>query len=157
MRHRGWKTVAQGLRSIYCEAQTAATPLQHVADCDDLTLHKARKRAQTLLHVLEFLQPVRPGYIGGRIRGLHELAGVLGKDHDLAVLEATVRDAATVRLTRDALARITAAVSAQRNALQSRASRLAERIYADTEDAFVSQIHHHWKTWRSGKRRGHEK
>jgi len=154
--HRGWKAIVPGLRRIYAEAQAAAASLQHIPDCDDMTLHKARKRAQTLLHVLEFLRPVRPTYIGARIRALHDLADLLGKDHDLAVLEGTLRDAAAVRLTQAALQRLNRAVSAERRGLQHRASQLAEAVYAETEDAFVSQIHRRWKTWRGHRTRASE-
>jgi len=150
--HRGWKAIGPGLRAVYSEAQAAAAPLRHAADCDDLTLHKARKRAQTLLHVLEFLQSAQPRRIGARIHALHELTDLLGKDHDLAVLEATLRDTASARLTAADSRRLKTAIATERRTVQGHASRLAGDIYTETEDAFVSQIHEHWRAWRSKNR-----
>lgn len=151
--HRGWKAVGPGLRAVYSQAQAAAAPLREAADCDNLTLHKARKRAQTLLHVLEFLQSAQPRRVGARIHALHELTDLLGKDHDLAVLEATLRDTTRTRLTAAGSRRLKTAIATERRIVQTRASRLAGNIYTETEDAFVSQIHEHWKTWRSKNRR----
>ena len=152
-RHRGWRAIGPGLRTLYAEAKAAAAPLQQVADCDNLTLHKARKRTQTLLHVLEFVQSAQPRRIGARIKALHELTDLLGKDHDLAVLETTLRDTASGRLTATDSRRLKAALAIKRRTVQTRASRLAGDIYAETAEAFVSQIHEHWKAWRSKNRR----
>ena len=147
--HRGWRAIGPGLRAVYSEAQAAAMPLRQVADCDDLTLHEARKRAQTLLHVLEFLQSAQPRRIGTRIHALHELTDLLGRDHDLAVLEGTLRDSSNIRMTAAGLRRLSTAMATDRRTLQTRASRLAGEIYTETEDAFVSEIHEHWKAWRA--------
>jgi CHAD domain-containing protein len=147
--HRGWKAIGPGLRAVYSEAQAAAVPLRQVADCDNLTLHKARKRAQTLLHVLEFLQSAQPRRIGARIHALHELTDLLGKDHDLAVLEGTLHDSSSTRLTAAGLRGLSTAMATDRRTLKTRASRLAGEIYTETEDAFVSEIREHWKAWRA--------
>ena len=151
--HRGWKAIGPGLKAVYSEAQAAAAPLRQVADCDNLTLHKARKRAQTLLHVLEFLQSAQPQRIGARIHALHELTELLGKDHDLGMLEGTLRDSASTRLSAAGLRRLNTAIAADRGSAQARASRLGGEIYTETEEAFVSEIHEHWKAWRAKSRR----
>jgi hypothetical protein len=103
--------------------------------------------------VLEFLQSAQPRRIGAQITALHELTDLLGKDHDLAVLETTLRATASGRLMATGSRRLKTAIATERRTVQGRASRLACDFYTKTEDAFVSQIHEHWRVWRSKNRR----
>ena len=151
---QGWKAIGTGLRIVYTDAHAAAAPLRDLAECGDLVLHEARKRAQTLLHVLEFLEAVRPSRIKEQTHALHELTELLGKDHDLAVLTVTLGAMTSVRLTAADSRRLNGAICSRRRILQNQAARLASQIYVTSAEEFVGQIHRYWKDWRRRARHG---
>jgi CHAD domain-containing protein len=147
--HKGWPGIGPGLREVYGSARAAATAAARVGISDDKTLHEARKRAQDLLHVLEFLRRIRPRDMEGQIRFVHQLTDLLGKDHDLAVLQVTVRGPLRRQLTSPELRRLLTAVAKHRRSLQRRSFALCRGVYASSEAAFVKKIHDYWRRWRA--------
>jgi len=167
--HRGWKALEPGLRRVYRaarEAGVAAATLGAVVGRRGVTrtgnagqgtaggdgrneiLHESRKRAKDLRYALEFLQRVQPRTLLPRIRALHRLTDLLGKDHDLAVLETSLGAGLSGSLPSSEVLLLRSAVAYQRSSLQALASRLARNVYAQDEISFVREIHRHWRRWR---------
>ena len=55
-------------------------------------LHEWRKRTKDLRYALELLEPLWPDVMEAFAAEVDDLADLLGEDHDLALLEAFVRD-----------------------------------------------------------------
>jgi CHAD domain-containing protein len=145
----GWKALGPGIRQIYEAAQFSAAPLARQVECSDTTLHTCRKRVKTLLHALEFLEPIQPAVLAPRIRTLHRLADLLGEDHDLAVLQVALRTKWAYALTLPQTRRLEDIIAATRYPLQKRARRIARRALAEESGEWVKQLRHFWKQWRT--------
>lgn len=146
--HKGWQAIGPGLRKVYASARAAAAAAR-VKVSDDETLHEARKRANDLLHVLEFLRRIQPRDMEGQIRSVHQLTDLLGKDHDLAILHVTAVGPLRRQLTSPELRRLLTAVAKRRRSLQHRSFAICRRVYASGEVAFVRKIHSYWRRWRA--------
>lgn len=108
------------------------------------TLHGWRKRVKDLRYTAEMLD--RQGSPTSALRKLasraDQLGELLGEDHDLAVLEAHLRNPkgklwSTGRGTRKALLR---AISKRRRALQKRSLRHGERLYSSKPSRFTRRV-----------------
>jgi CHAD domain-containing protein len=144
--HAGWQAIGPGLRVVYGSARAAAA---RVKVSDDETLHEARKRAKDLLHVLEFLRRIRPRDMEAQIRGVHQLTDLLGKDHDLAVLQVTAGKPLGRHLTSPELRRLLTMIARRRRSLQHRSFAICRSVYASSEAAFVKRIHGYWRRWHT--------
>jgi len=147
--HKGWQAIGPGLRKVYGSARAAAAAAARAEVSDDETLHEARKRAKDLLHVLEFLRRIQPRDMEGRIRGVHQLTDLLGKDHDLAVLQVTAGKPLRRQLTSPELRRLLTAIAKRRRSLQHRSLAICRSVYACSEAAFVKKIHGYWRRQRA--------
>lgn len=147
--HKGWQAIGPGLRKVYGSARAAAAAAARVKVSDDETLHEARKRAKDLLHVLEFLRRIQPRDMEGQIRIFHQLTDLLGKDHDLAVLQVTAGGPLRRQLTSPELRRLLTAVAKRRRSLQHRSFAICRSVYASGEVAFERKIHGYWRRWRA--------
>ncbi len=99
-RSDSWATLSRGLGSIYRRARQTGRVLESTP-ADDFW-HAWRKRVKDHLYVTQWLQPIRPKTLQNQADGLAELASVLGREHDLIVLdqwlvEAREVDAETLR------------------------------------------------------------
>jgi CHAD domain-containing protein len=72
-----------GVRKVYKSGRVA---LAHAKSRTDETLHEWRKQTKYLLSAFDLLQAVFAVAFKKRRRSAHELAEILGEDHDLAVL-----------------------------------------------------------------------
>lgn len=149
--HKGWTTIGTGLRNVYKAARVEAAVAVQRGVTDDAALHEARKRAKDLLHALEFLRKLRPGSLHGRIRALHHLTDLLGKDHDLAVLAACLQGPLHGQLTSEELPRILSAIHKTRRYLQRTACIVSKNVYVSSEAAFVKTMHRYWRQGRAAR------
>jgi CHAD domain len=132
---RGWsptesaEAFRQECRRLY-ERGRAAMELAVQRPADDDALHEWRKRVKDLLHVYELTLSRRSTslFILARIRALTQ---VLGRDHDLAMLQAAVTSNLAHALSTGEPRRIHRVVSTKRRRLQRRASELGARVYKD--------------------------
>lgn len=143
---RGWKAIGPGLERSYTASRSAAAAV--LADHSDEALHESRKRAKDLLYTLQFLRNAGPAAVRSRIHAVHHLTDLLGTDHDLAVLQATLSRELRGQLQSTELQRLTTTVRKQRRTLQKEAREAARKIYAEDADTFIKQMHHYWRGWR---------
>jgi CHAD domain-containing protein len=145
LRRDGWKAVEAGLLTSYRRGRRAAQQARSEPTAENL--HTWRKRTKDHWYHLRLLRPLAPHIMRGQAEEAHELADLLGDDHDLAVL-------------RDRLERIAGNLSAEVDAvngvldhrraeLQADAFHLGDRVYAEGPKSFMRRMRRYWKSWRS--------
>jgi len=106
---------------------------------DDERLHELRKRTKDLWHAAQIVRPLAPKPMGKVVKRAHELADLLGDDHDLAVLLATARDR-RAELADGELDRLQKEVGRRRKRLQRRALKRARRVYRRRPRRLAAQL-----------------
>ncbi len=141
----GWAAIEPGLAQTYERGRAAfAQARKHP---DDEHLHAWRKRAKDLWYQLRLLTPVCGETVRGQSKDAHVLGDLLGDDHDLAVLRATLaRIGADVATDLDA---VLALLDHRREELQTQAMSLGKRVYAERTKAFTGRIHSYWRAGRA--------
>jgi hypothetical protein len=129
----GWQfddgvgVLAAGLRATYRRGRRA------FLDPDDL--HEWRKWTQHLWHQTQLLAPAAPELLDPQAEAFHELAELLGDEHDLAVLTEAAADD-----------RVTALARVRREALTTEALELGARLYVEKPKAFAARMTGLWTT-----------
>jgi hypothetical protein len=108
---------------------------------------KALKKERSLL--LRLLEPISPGTMHGHAQEAHRLSDLLGDDHDLAVLRASlVASGAALPVDLDSVIML---IDHRREQLQAEATLVGTRLYAEKPKAFRRRIHRYWKAWRADR------
>ncbi len=154
LQHLGWGGIRVGLQRIYARGRrNFAAAYERPGD---EAFHDWRKQAKYLWYHTQILENIWPSIMKARATELDQLGELLGQDHDLAVLSATVlaefpRAGATATLR--ALERRTDEVRAR---MQARARLLAERIYLERPREFTRRLRGYWRVWQVEQSAGHE-
>jgi CHAD domain-containing protein len=115
---------------------------------DDERFHDLRKQVQQHWRHLQLFCNVWPKMLRPQIALAHELAETLGKDHDLSVLAAYVRDnAGTLGPSKGVDAYLRLCEKAQEK-LRSDADLLGRRLYAEKPKAIRERMRTYWQTAR---------
>jgi CHAD domain-containing protein len=145
LRQKGWAALEPGLRRCYQQGHKAQAAA--VAEPIVETLHEWRKQAKYLYHQLQVLAPLWPAVLGEVSEQVHRLTQLLGDDHDLSVLRATVT-AAPEAFGGSILQGLFALMDRRHEELQCAAFPLGLRVYCDRPAAFTRRMHGYWKAWR---------
>jgi CHAD domain-containing protein len=140
---KGFGALRPGLKKIYRRGRKS---MRAAAD-DPSTerLHEWRKRTKDLWHAEQLLRPADPKRMKKLAKRTHDLSDLLGDDHDLAVLEAYVREhpgALPVQEDREALL---AVIARRREKLQRKAFALGGKLYRRSPKRFVKRVERGWK------------
>jgi CHAD domain-containing protein len=100
------------------------------------TLHRWRKEAKTLWYQLRLARPLIKG-VAPLVADLKRLETVLGDDHNLVVLGATLRGCRDLRSMRQQLHTIEALAVRMRDSLRRRAFAVARRVHRRKPKAFA--------------------
>lgn len=143
--HRGgWAALEPGLLRSYRRGRAALEAARE--DPSSENFHAWRKRAKDLWYHLRMLKAVSPGIVGGQADEAHELADLLGDDHDLAVLRETLATGADgLPVDVDAVIGL---VDHRREQLQAQALLVGARLYAEPPKIFGRRLHSYWRLWR---------
>ncbi len=117
-----WELLACGLKRIYRVGRRRFRALKKGADDD--SVHRCRKAAKDLMYSLQSLTPMAVGQINRTVRQLHRLTDDLGEDHDLALLDSTLRDIGDRQQSK-----LRKAIKRRRAKLQRRARHAGRRLY----------------------------
>jgi CHAD domain-containing protein len=133
--------IEEGLRRTYRRGRRRmAGALDEGSEVD---FHEWRKAVKALRYQLETLSTAWPEVVGAMAGTADELGEILGTEHDLAVLGATIEERHPA--CRDALLeRVTLA----RRSLQAASRSLGERVFAEEPTAFVQRIACYWASHR---------
>ncbi len=141
LRHRGFKAVAPGLEGIYRRGRVRMRTARRRHSVE--ALHVWRKRVKELRYAIETLDRGGKRYKPVRrvARRADRLGEMLGEEHDLALLEARVRERsrqfAGERKTRKRLLKL---IARRRTQLRKRALREGERLYRRPPRRFVRRL-----------------
>lgn len=150
----GWGGIRVGLQRIYARGRrdfAAAYALP-----SDEAFHDWRKQVKYLWYHTQILEPIWPPVMQALAEELDQLGGLLGEDHDLAVLRTTVlaefpRAGATATLL--ALER---RIGEVRSRMQDQARLLGERIYLERPREFTRRLRGYWRVWQAEQAAGQE-
>ncbi len=131
----GRDVLEAGLKRIYRRGSRAFR--EATASPSDEHLHEWRKRVKDLWHVLELLRSIGPDDLRGRAEEAHQVADLLGDDHDLAVLRLAIADPDAGFGTESEVAPILARLDRRRSEIQAEAISLGRSVYARKPGAFV--------------------
>lgn len=144
----GWPAVAGGLERVYARGRDAFAEV-----CEDsgdaAAFHEWRKRVKDLWYHLRLLREVWPEPMKAARDEAKALSDLLGDDHDLVVLEETLRaepEAFGGTEERAALLGLIAERSAQ---LRAAAQPLGERLYAEKPSRFARRVERYWRAWQA--------
>jgi hypothetical protein len=142
----GFSAVRGGLNKTYARGRKAL--LQAHADSTTDNFHEWRKRVKYHWYHERLLRQIWPAMMKVERRVGNELAGLLGDEHDLAVLQQTL-DAEPERFgeerDRQELADL---IKQSRAQLQSEAYQLGARIFAEQPDARAERFQRYWMVWQ---------
>ena len=100
------------------------------------------------------LAPICGPTVRGHVKELDRLSDLLGDDHDLALLRQELTNAsALVAVDLDAAVEL---IDDWRTELQTEATRIGERVYAETPKAFSRRMRASWKAGRALARAAQE-
>lgn len=131
-----YKRARKGLKTAYDEGT-------------DEAFHEWRKRIKYHWYHMRLLRNVWPGLMKQRARLVHDLASLLGDDHDLAVMRQTVvrsPDEFGDKKTRQLLFGL---IDRRMAELQAAARPLGEHVLAEKPKALARRLESHWRTWQS--------
>jgi CHAD domain-containing protein len=144
VRHR-FRSVADGLGRTYGRGRDEMKEAGRRPTADNF--HAWRKQVKYLRHQMELLAPVFPDVVGGHALSLARLGELLGDEHDLVELLRLV--AARPDLCSDPVERslLVAIVQHRRVELQTAASSLGRRVYAEPTARFLQRTAEYWDAW----------
>jgi CHAD domain-containing protein len=133
------RTLVAGAARAYTRGLDALTVAEDTPSV--ARLHELRKRVKDLWYHGRLLEETWPRVVKAHSREAHELADLLGDDHDLAVLAERLErglaaDDGTV-VDDDAVLEL---IARRRAELQEEAVRLARRLYAERPKAFARRV-----------------
>jgi CHAD domain-containing protein len=144
----GWSVLGAGLRRTYTRGRDAFRQARVRPNNDNL--HEWRKQTKYFWHQLQLFEPLGSDQVGELTEVAHQLADLLGDDHDLAVLyeraqeaRATFPKPATHKALLDLIERC-------RAGLQQKALQLGLRLYEDQPAVFSARVERCWREWREG-------
>jgi CHAD domain-containing protein len=139
---QGFDALEPGLRRVYRRGRKAMRRAQAAPTNENL--HEWRKRVKDLWHAEQILRPAAPKKMKKLAKRTHQLADVLGDDHDLAELRlyaARRRHSFDDRMAQVALL---AVIDRRRKVLQDEAFALGPKLYGRKPGQFVRAIGRAW-------------
>ena len=134
-----------GLHRVYKRGRKAMQAAHAAPTAENL--HEWRKRVKYLWYHMRILRPAWPDVLGDLADAVHDLANLLGEDHDLAVLHDALNGDETLRVDGAALHALLGLAAERRQELQSQAWPLGQRLYAESPDDFTERIAAYWDAW----------
>lgn len=145
----------EGLRSTYRQARSALSVAKRTNNAE--SWHEFRKYLKYHGTQLRMLAPICPPLLGAHQAVAIEVAESLGRDHDLAMLEAFLgrlregQQGETCGEKNDQLDIIADVIKGQQALLRRKSSRSASLLLAESPKAFVSRLDAYWECWKQGK------
>ena len=130
----GYPDLLHGIQQTYIDAREAFREISKNKDSE--TFHEWRKRTKDLQNQMLFFPDDIPFFNKIHV-GFDELAGFLGNDQDLYLLEAALSNSA---LPEDAKDLLSALISYEHHNLQQDALRIGNELFDKTPKIFISQI-----------------
>ena len=144
----GWDAIEPGLLRTYRDGRALFSRAR--SERSFTAWHDWRKRVKDLWYEQRLLAPVAGPVVKGQVKDAHRLADLLGDDHDLGVLKATLQgEPMTPPVDLDAVIGL---IDHRRRELQTKALHLGARIYHESPKRFARRMRSSWKAGRAHAR-----
>jgi len=130
-------TLVHGATRAYRRGQTALAAVEKTPSVE--RLHDLRKRVKDLWYHGRLLEEAWPRVVKAQSKAAHDLADLLGDDHDLAVLAERVERGVATDAPIDDEA-VLGLIARRRAELQAEAMPIARRLYAEPQKAFRGRL-----------------
>lgn len=139
----GWKAISKGLKQIYHQGQDRFALAYDGGD--DEAFHEWRKRVKDLWHNTCLLRSLWPPVMDAFQSEAHQLASLLGDDHDIAALRQFLlhhpREVAVKEVHMQVLLPL---MSHRQDKLHHQARALGQKLYGETPKAFTHRMASYW-------------
>ena len=130
-------TLVHGATRAYRRGRTALAAVEKTPSVE--RLHDLRKRVKDLWYHGRLLEEAWPRVVKAQSKAAHDLADLLGDDHDLAVLAERVERGVATDAPIDDEA-VLGLIARRRAELQAEAMPIARRLYAEPQKAFRGRL-----------------
>jgi CHAD domain-containing protein len=146
-----WATLGDGIKRVYRSGRKAFDDTKSDGSVENL--HEWRTQVKYLRYQLELLTPTWPK-VGGKLAGqADELGDLLGEDHDLAVLRATLAETKSDDRPAAKMDSIAELIDERRKKLQSEATAKGELLYRERPKEFDQRLASYWRKWGRNPKR----
>lgn len=140
------KALAAGLQGTYGRCRKALKQAERSPTPQ--TLHEWRKRVKYHWYHLRLMQNAWPEVIAAMCEVAKRISDQLGDDHDLAVLQATLREDAEAFGSRPLVEELSSSIDRRRRQLEKRAFRAGRRLFVEKPRRFTDRSMRYWDEWR---------
>ena len=140
----GWPAVEPGLRKSY-ELGREACELVHEKPLPK-NFHDWRKHVKNLWYYFQLLRPAWPAELRAMTDELELLAGQLGEDHDLFLLQQFAAEHCSGEA--DEVKALVKLIASRQKQLRAAALELGLRLYAEPPSAICRRLGNYWNSWR---------
>lgn len=147
---RGFQLLEEGLAKTYSRGRKAMKVAYQEPSVENF--HEWRKRTKYLRYHLQLLRPAWPRLLKRTRSEVKALGGLLGDDHDLALLEDLLILAVGEGADEGRMSVLKALMHQRSGQLRDQAHWLALRIYAEKPKEFRRRIGRYWRTARDQNR-----
>ena len=137
----GFEAVEKGIKRIYRQCQKRQAKA-YAAD-DPEAFHEWRKSVKYLRYQVDTLSPLWPGLLQALEGELNLLTDYLGDDHDLLVLQETIKEAKVMSPATQHS--VFSTIDERRAQLQQEALPLAKKLFAQKPKEFVADLARWWQ------------
>ena len=133
-----WRTVRDAATRTYARGLAEWETLARAGEGEHR--HEWRKRVKGLWYHQRLLRPAWPGVMDAYVEQADQLGDVLGREHDLDVLEAFLTEHGATLETRADVGEIIGLIGRRRVELRSEAEGIGRRLYAESPKAFDRRL-----------------
>jgi CHAD domain-containing protein len=151
LRKHGFSLIAGGLGDTYRRARTAFSDAYAHNSIE--AFHEWRKRSKDHFYHVRLLVPIWPGPLGALEAELDRLTELLGDEHDLADLEATLRSVLLAEPELDShrqgAGALLVLLDRRRHELRREARALGEILFAERPKSLVRRFRAYFEAWHT--------
>lgn len=141
-----FRAIKKSLRRIYLAGYDGMALA--LDDPSDHNLHEWRKNVKYLWYHMMLLENIWPGMMKAFAFELDQLADMLGIDHDLAILSATLEEGQLAIREKSMEDELQMIIAKYRHELQIKIFSLASNIYRPKPGDFTGYLETYWNNWR---------
>ncbi len=146
VRGKGWKALGPGVKRAYRQGRRACqTVLQ---DSAPENFHEWRKRAKDLWYEVSLLRPLWPEQMDALASELEVLGEYLGDDHDLVVLQQSIRKRCANESAQREFKLLHGLIDERQRELRAAAVALGSRFYGEKPSTFCDRLTGYWHAWK---------
>jgi hypothetical protein len=146
----GFSAIEGGLRKTYRRGRKAMRGAYDEPGTE--AFHEWRKRVKYHWYHARLLRRIWPRMMKVQREAAHDLADLLGDEHDLAVLRRTILDAPDRFGAAEDIQALLGLIDRRRAQLQAEAWPLGQRLYAEKPKPLAGRFGPYWQTWQAAAR-----